>query len=86
MIQTSKNAFVYKRLDWLTSYHVIIKTDIHICMNVSFTLVLACNRNDFMIGQLRIMWRKSRTMIGIPVTSNMPLPRTETLALQAAVA
>ena len=35
---------------------MIIKTDIQIYMNVSFTLYLACNRNYFMIGQIHIMW------------------------------
>ena len=38
--------------DWSKLFHVIIKTNIHICMKVSFTLFLACNRNDFMTGQI----------------------------------
>ena len=31
---------------------------IHIGMNISFTLFLACNRNNLMIGQIRTKWWK----------------------------
>ena len=54
------------RITWL------LKTATYICMNVSFTLLLVCNRNYFMVGPIRIMWRKQpRTTMGIPLMMSM---------------
>ena len=74
IILNSKNASVYKPLDWSNSYHIIIKTDIRICMNVSFSLFLACKQNDFMVGQICITWRKKLKHDGDSPNSEYEFP------------
>ena len=50
ILPTSKNAFGFINL-WIGPIHI---TDIYICMNVGFTLFLACNLHYSMIGHIRI--------------------------------
>ena len=60
IIPTSKNAFVYKPLDWSILYYVIIKTDIHICIYQFYDW-----SNSYHVTE------KSQTMMEIPLSLHM---------------